>query len=146
MNYSKVGWSNKSAITQSDMVHMDEALYALAQESSKNINALGNLPYTSIQAGTYVFGTSSSEVDLAKDEGRYLKKRTIQFPKKFATKPIIVATANTSQPDKVSASVVNDKISEFDLVLEYDPRWPPGATNSSGGINKLSVNWIAIGN
>lgn len=146
MNYSKVGWSSKSAITQSDLAHMDEALYALAQESSSNTNALSNLPYTNIQAGTYVFGTSSLEEDLAKDEGRYLKKRNIQFPKKFATKPIILATANTSQPDKVSATIVNDKTTDFDLVLEYDPRWKPGTTNSSGGLNKLSVNWIAIGN
>lgn len=145
MNYSKVGWSNKSAITQSDMTHMDEALYALAQETSSNTNALGNLPYTKIQAGVYYFGSSTTEEDLGTSEGRSVKRQTIQFSQKFSKAPYVIVTANSNAPDSVNATVSSVKTDQFSMVLKYDPRYKPGSSTSTGGIIKLAVYWIAIG-
>ena len=71
MNYSKIGWTQKTAITQSDLTHMDEGIYELAAESSETKSRVEQLRFSNIQAGVYFFGS-----DTTADVGSYTRGTT----------------------------------------------------------------------
>ena len=142
MNYSKIGWTEKTAITKSDLTHMDEGIYELAAESSETKSRVEQLRFSNIQAGVYFFGSDTT----AEEENRNgVLQKKITFPAKFKQTPYVFAVANTGKPDVINVSIANVDASSFVLFLKYDPSAKPGNT-INGNIIKVSVNWLALGN
>ena len=108
MNYSKIGWTQKTAITQSDLTHMDEGIYELAAESSETKSKVEQLRFSNIQAGVYFFGSDTT----AEEENRNgVLQKKITFPTNSRRLRIIFNASSDLREKSVGTNTVCKRFS-----------------------------------
>lgn len=129
MNYQKINWSTKTALSKDDLATMDNGIAACAESINKYGTALKTTADYTMVVGSYYFTAEDTD-----STANAVKKKEITYGVQFKSTPLIFATVNTSRPDVKSASVGEVGTGKFNLYLNY-----------KNGTPTQVVYWMAIG-
>ena len=113
MNYSKVNWTNQTAITKDSLDKMDSGIAALSQESADFDSRIATLESASIITGAVKI-TSGSETSSSN-----VKKVDVTISPALSQIPRVFVTALSSRPDITHATVSNVSTTGFTIYLYH---------------------------
>ena len=135
MNYSKVNWSNQTAITKDNLDTMDSGIAALAAEVNGIQSSVTALSVANIQRGAYQFKRSDTVLDSA---GKKYIKVTVRFSAKYNVAPTVITQIKSGRvTEGYNVTINNTTTTDFELLLYL----PSGQVSSEG----IWVQWLAIG-